>query len=542
MDVELGAAIEAAAEQQGRVKEDAKALQKAMAEEAQAQEELRTAAVEAGAAAAADSDVWEECRKAQPLRLLDGSFARPTPRLCYGKARAEAADEKVEECLNGLQTGLREVVNSAQKFDTDVTPNAAKWWRFRYEYSYVEAMIMLAIVPIMVLYKFIHARIRAYQRSMVKSHWFSALSQEIESMHIAWFQFAVAEMFLCFCVAITIWCMFTFRLFDFLFVHIHDDSVHMPTSPEHYQVLAVNICMQLGLAVFAYHVLVYSMVRATVAKFQTWDAYASAQADGEGEHSRPSMYQTLQRGPTLMGGPFEFAQMKDYFTSTVERYPRLKEKLEQVKPLSSDRFPFGQYLSVSVRLCTDDILQFTWGFWLSAWLTFGAFVLLHRFAHMAYVRIMFFFALLLVIVMLGMHFVVMATTKSMEQCNDIDEDEESEEGEPKLLPFTHWISLLLQFTLFFLCYGFVRMVTAPWLWKIYFYNVLALTCIFAISMLAFIMYLAPLIPAFYAAMSIPPHISESDVDTIVKSLQLQHDYRHLSLTPCSHSGKAQVPA
>lgn len=191
---------------------------------------------------------------------------------------------------------------------------------------------------------------------------------------------------------------------------------------------------------------------------------------------------------------------------------------------------------MNARMCTDDLLSLTWGFWLLAWLTFATFVVLHRFAHMAYVRIMFFFALLLVVVLVGMHVVVMATTKRMMAWQDEDEDEREEE-KLEQLPFTHWISLLLQFTLFFLCYGFVRMVTAPWLWHIYFYNVLTLTCIFAAVMLAFVLYLAPLIPEFYAAMSIPPNISESDVDLVVLSMKQQHDQLRTPAVSASSKSK-----
>lgn len=79
------------------------------------------------------------------------------------------------------------------------------------------------------------------------------------------------------------------------------------------------------------------------------------------------------------------------------------------------------------------------------------------------------------------------------------------------------------------------MATAPWLWHIYFYNVLILTGIFVLVMIGFIFFLAPLIPVFYAAMSIPPNISESDVEVIEKAMKHQRD---LCKSPIRGAAKA----
>jgi len=502
MDAELGAAIDDAVARQNSVKEKTKALQKAIAEEAKAQAELNTAVEEDTVASTAGSQGQE----AQGL----------------AETEVEAADAKVDDCLLELQTGLRDSRQSAQKFDREVTPSGAKWWRFRYEYSYMEAILMLCIIPLMVLYKFLYNTLRDRERGMVHRSTFSRLLRQIQSMRMAWLQFAVGEMFVCFCVAITVWLMFTFGIFDPLIVHIYDASLHLPTTPEHYQVLATNVCMQLGLAILAYQVIVYSVVRATLAKFHTWDAYEaektpSSPAQSMSMGASMSLTRKLKRGPTLMGGPFEFSQMRSYFLEETAKYPGIKDKLATLECDSTGAFPFGAYLSVNVRLYTDDILQLTYNFWLAAWVTFGVFVLLHRFAHMAYVRIMTFVSLLLVAVLLGMYFAVMSTTRRMTEC--VDDAEEDEQELQSGGAHNHWISLLLQYTLFFLCYGFVRMVTAPWLWHIYFYNVLILTCIFAAVLLAFAAYLAPLIPVFYAAMSIPPNISETDLDIIVHAMK-----------------------
>jgi len=321
----------------------------------------------------------------------------------------------------------------------------------------------------------------------------------------------------------------------------------LPTAPEQYRIMAVNITMQLGLAMIAYHILVYSVVRATVAKFNKWREYADIQSPVKLEDVDASasasmqMVNALTRGPTLAGSAFEFSQMRVYFVEILEKFPKLKAKLEEVDAVQ-EGFPFGEYLSVSVRLYTDHILELTWGFWLIAWFTFVVFMLLHRFAHVAYVRIMSFFAVALVIVLLGMLRYVQLTAARMAEWHDLGDNGKNQELQSKLqrdevlnqqMIFSQeqWMSHLLQFVLFFLCYGFVRMVTAPWLWQIYFYNVLILTSIFLLVMIAFVVVMAPLVPVFYVAMSIPPNISESDVDTVVKTMHHNSSTRSQFTTP-----------
>lgn len=514
MDPELEEAIDGAVERHDRVKDNVKALQEAIATEREANKELENAQEGSRAAAEGNGPVHPDAHEDVQVREEEA------------REVMLRADEKVEKRVSDLQLGLREVKQSTHKFNTNVTPNKGKWWRYRYEYSFVESLILLCIVPLMVIYKFIFSRMREYERKAAKTSSFRSISKAAKTMHLDWLEFAAGEMFVCFCVVLTIWVAATFGCLDFLVMHVRDDNMHLPTLPEQYRVIAVNIAMQLGLALIAYHALVYSVVRATVNKFLQWGSYEGF--DGSNSHRgsastsmTPSM---LARAPTLMGDQHNFAVMRSYFLDALEKYPNIKQKLEDIEPLSD--FPFGRYLSVNVRIYTDHILELTSEIWLSVWLTLFVFMLLHRFAHMAYVRIMGFFVVALVIVVAGMLLTVQRVVARMEEWNmKSDEEQEAEFKKTEefqkrfILSKEQWVSHILQFTVFFLCYGFVRMATAPWLWHIYFYRVLLLSCIFLLVMLFFVFYLAPLIPVFYAAMSIPPNISEDDADVIVKTLK-----------------------
>jgi hypothetical protein len=503
IDPELDVAIDGAAGRHTQMKEDIDAVRKAVSTEQKAEEALRKIK-------SATKNVVEKAKQ-KAKELVE-------------------SNRKVEKSVEHLQLGLREVRSSAQQFDTSVTPNKAKWWRFRYEYSFVEALIILIIIPVLVCYELVYYSLREHVRDKAHKRQLDD-NLRILTLHLNWFQYAAAELVCCFCVVLTIWLFATFGCLDFLVVIGQSDEFHLPTQPDQYRTMAVNIAIQLGFAMMLYHCLVYSVVAAATEKFDKWNAYHKDQAfeedldlsarSGQRESigSMSTALQGLRRGPTLAGDAVEFHKMDIYFKAAMSSAPDLKERIEEVCALDDD-FSLGCYLSICVHLYTDHILRPRTIFWIVAWCTFLIFSLFHRFAHIAYVRIMSFFAVLLASILLGMVVVVGRQIKKMHDWHEMDE---SEQNKMFLHASTHHkeegVSLLLQFSLFFLCYGFVRMASAPWLWHIYFYNVLILSCVFLGVMFFFAMYLAPLIPVFYAAMSIPPNVSIKTVDTICAAMR-----------------------
>lgn len=600
LDPELQTAIAGASKQHSVVKGEVESLKQAVAEEKEAHKKLQAVA------------------KHVTKKLRDKAIGHAQA----VKDKMEAfkavikADEKVQQKVENVQLGLRDVRSSAKKFDTSVTPNASKWWRYRYEYSCVEAGILLCIVPLMAFYKYIFSQYRLRLMGKEGASFFGSILQDIKTMHLAWLHFMAAEMLVNFFVVSTIWLFATFGCFDFLVLHIHDDNIHLPTAAEHYRVMAVSISIQLGLACLAYHGLSHSVVKATIAKFKRWkgheDSMDSARfSDSSSTNtsartsmnaaSMASVHLSSIRNPTLLPGPFEFKQLQDYFSEAMEKsWPQVQEQLEEIQELSQQH-PLLEYLNIAVRKYTEHILELRTIFWLYAWCTFLIFMLLHRFAHVSYIRIMSFFVILLLINLIGMYIRVAAMSSRLnkyienedddaksgsEKDNADDTNKESSKaddgksgGKPsegakdgkekrrlsldvnaadaeeaelereeslrgrqpsQYMSVDHKESVhavlhadtaagqvigcsqLLQFTLFFLCYGFVRMATAPWLWHIYFFNVLILTIVFLLVAMFFVFKVADLLPVFYAAMSFPPNIPEADATIIVNAMWTQH--------------------
>merc|ERR1719326_1703566 len=106
------------------------------------------------------------------------------------KRMLEKVEEKVEEKVKELQIGLTEVRSRTRKFDTSVTPNSIKWWRYRHEYSFVESGILLCLIPIAMFYKYLWLIFRERQKAAANREHVVGHLKDIEASHLAWLQSA----------------------------------------------------------------------------------------------------------------------------------------------------------------------------------------------------------------------------------------------------------------------------------------------------------------------------------------------------------------
>merc|ERR1719263_2443852 len=70
---------------------------------------------------------------------------------------------------------------------------------------------------------------------------------------------------------------------------------------------------------------------------------------------------------------------------------------------------------------------------------------------------------------------------------------------------------LLQFSLFFVCYGVARMICQPWMWELHFWPVLVLTIVAMLGACLFVILVAPSIPSFLCAMAMPPYVDHHNL-------------------------------
>jgi len=83
--------------------------------------------------------------------------------------------------------------------------------------------------------------------------------------------------------------------------------------------------------------------------------------------------------------------------------------------------------------------------------------------------------------------------------------------------------VVVTYVLFFLCYGAARIVCQKWMWQLYFFPVLSLTLMTVLAAMVFVFVVAPIIPIFAAALSLPPYIDPANAEQIQQVIAEQQE-------------------
>jgi hypothetical protein len=178
-----------------------------------------------------------------------------------------------------------------------------------------------------------------------------------------------------------------------------------------------------------------------------------------------------------------------------------------------DIFPLNEYLTLNVRVVVPFMFRFGWVMWVPVICLFMTLLLLHRFAHMGYVRIICFFAAVVLFMILGMVWFchrIEAHIGGFQTVKDLPSEDSIHNRYPTEVIFLG----ILQFCLFFTCYGVARMICQTWMWELHFWPVLCLTIAAAVSAALFVWLVAPTIPAFVIALALPPYIDASNWEQV----------------------------
>merc|ERR1719498_2394356 len=99
--------------------------------------------------------------------------------------------------------------------------------------------------------------------------------------------------------------------------------------------------------------------------------------------------------------------------------------------------------------------------------------------------------------------------------NEKKDDDEVTISKTKSVNELHHTELIflgvMEFAVFFVCYGICRMICQPWMWELHFWPVLYLTIAAVISAILFVVIVAPAIPNFLCVMCLPPYVDEQNM-------------------------------
>jgi len=424
-----------------------------------------------------------------------------------GKDKSEKAREAMLDAAEEVTQAVQDVKKGAKQLDSGVHPNGDKWWRYRYERSYIEAFLMVIVSILMLLWErlYIYMRRKAYASSAAEEH--SPVVQG--TMYIKWLEYCAGELMVCLLVFLTVWVLAQFGLWD-LFKHFFKGSpFHVPSSGKEYRLMVLDVCVILFFSVVFYFVLVLSIVHATTVKLSDWELL-----DTQGQRS-PS--RSIYRLATT---PDQFQALKSYFIRNV--------KNDSI----NETFPFWRYLRLVVRENVDAMFEFGLTFWFLIVATFIAFMCVHRFLHIGYIRIMMVLLCLMVIVLAAMVFWIKSINAAVTSSDDGVTAwsaaqtgsagsrpalkrkgsvlEQASQNIHEKIPTEYIVGVVVSYVLFFLCYGAARIVCQKWMWQLYFWPVLGLTVTTILVAMIFVFLVAPIIPVFAAAMAMPPYIDPSN--------------------------------
>jgi len=447
------------------------------------------------------------------------------------EAATKTADLEVMKAAQEVGEDLTEAEDGAKRLDTGLHPHGAKWWRYRYEHSYIEALLMIFISFLMLLWSEIiyHFRVwlnRLASPGKVKA---SALEQEEQDAHgaayLSWVRMFTEQMCVCVFVFLTVWVIAKTALLRFAPMIIRpSDDMRVPLEPDEYRRLALDICTIFFIAIVFYFGLMFAVARESRHETQKYDDLDEAARRDSLGVSRPiasevtaspnighrkSMWSAIQ---TTEDYENQLKSLQTAMTTILDNSS--DEDMQHVKAeigSSLDRFPLHMYLTLCVRMNVAKMFFFGWVMWLPTIALFLALCLLHRFAHMGYIRIMSFFGIAVALLIGYMAYSI----------NHIKSQASSKVAQPTGKERVSKVSTelvvlgLLQFSLFFVCYGVARMICQTWMWELHFWPVLVLSICALISAFLFVWFIAPAIPSFCAAMAMPPYVDSGNIQCML---------------------------
>jgi hypothetical protein len=441
----------------------------------------------------------------------------------------DEGDDEVLKAAEEVEAELAATKEGADNLDGGVHPHGDKWWRYRYEHSFVEALLMIFILFLMLLWErfYYFLRERMYSMSdLVGLNWI-----QHSTLYISWLEFFAGEMMACVLTFLTVWSLGKLGFLDKFVTWLPEssDKMHLPSHGSEYEHLAIDMLVVLFWAIFFYFLLALSLVIAATNKLEDWaeldllDKQGAAVATGAPTHG------------VSVSSPTEFVEMKIFFRHQVREAVVRAEVSEDsaserdfaLKQLFSGigdgdkiaNFPLWAYLRANVRQGTDVFFRFGVIPWTLMIVTFTLFMYLHYYKQMGYIRIMTFFLMLLVVQLLMVRWYVNRTVAALKNPDSIS----AKESIHNRVNTEGIIATSVWFNLFILCYGISRVVCQPWMWELHFWVVTYLTLFTLIIAVCFCYYIAPTFPIFFAAMSLPPYIDPENIETMKTVLEFDDE-------------------
>jgi len=455
---------------------------------------------------------------AEEARMASGGSPAPAT------ARASLADDEVFAAASELQAEVKNVEQGTEELDHGVAPGGTKWWRYRYEHAFVEAILVIMISMLMLLWErcYYHLRRKSYGQSSHHAERAEAAHMSIGTIHLAWLERFAGELMCCTMVFLSIWLLIKFGCLDLLTLCLKsDEAMRYPTTGSEYAELAIDLCVVLFWAIFFYFLMTLALVQATsncLKEWAQWELHNREEAQKSVLGSRNVSAVSKSMGLGFADDSVEYDTMREDFVSYLNsdsckdlKADLLREQqavaavrnlqVASITEASTElNFPFFKYLRQSSR-GVEVLFNFGTCAWLQIIVTFVIFMVLHFTLHIEYVRVMagFIVLLLLQLILIGYFIWSMkdVSRAKFTSKNDSIHNRFNTEG---------IILHMLFYNVFMICYGLARVFFQPFMWELHF-EMCCWLLVFTVTMvLVFCCFVAPLLPIFVVIMSLPPFL------------------------------------
>jgi len=492
---------------------------KAKAEKEKAEEEAKQAA-EAARKKAKEEGKNEDEAAAEAARAAKEKAAD----------KARKAELETMDAAREVENDLEKAEKGATKLDTGLHPHGDKWWRYRYEHSYIEAIIMIFVSVLMLVWSIFWHHLKHYVNVMSlvpgaapKTEWEELEEETHGTVLVVWLHCFADQMLVCIFVFLTVWILAKTPLVEFIPQIIKpSEDMHVPHAGEEYSRLAIDCCTIFFFAMVFYFGLMFSVaheIRNTTSDLEEFEQ----ETPRTQKRTKPSLLHQRTIVNAAMGSVTRsadaFSNTQKHFVKHVRQQMAARDdpELKEISRLLNDdfnNFPLSKYLKMNIRMTGVQLFMFSWMMWLPVICLFLCLLLLHRFAHMGYVRIMGVAAVVVLLMIASMGWYTKALVKSIQEKADEEDMEEMKSKEKKVHEVVSTESIVLgalEFALFFVCYGVARMICQPWMWELHFWPVLILSIVALLSAGLFVFIVAPGIPSFLCVMSLPPYVDPDDM-------------------------------
>lgn len=448
------------------------------------------------------------------------------------EAEYEAADQELQLAAAAVGRDLRQVSKQAHQLDTGVHPHGTKWWRYRFEHNYVESTMLVCIVFLMMIFEALLSWARMFVLVHSQAHLRALFTAG--TMHTKWIEQLLIDLAACLLTTITV--LFVDKVGGFELLHrcmqLQDDIdgelrvdnelfVHFPHSGLQYKSIALDVSSAIFLSLIMYSFLSRAGVKSSMLKLHEWAEEAIKTT------------QTTQDSPTIdvtvsETGVKQQKTLADIVTGTKgNEYMTLKTYFDQNadKAYRMDKCEFWKYLRLNVQSMIEFTLRFGIGTWSILLVTFALLAVLHRYCYMDYMPSMVFFFVMTSFVTLSMILVVRYVKYRVSGGRGILRPSAlAMKMTPKMADAIHdWqasaihrmrpiLGGFLQYNLFFLCFGFSRIICFWWLWDLYFQAMVFLSGLSVVLMAVYIFIIAPILPMFTAAIALPPYANNEHIE------------------------------